>query len=65
MHSTEMKQTESCSETKLDTDANTEISSKTTEQIKRKRQRSPVRLSGINKDINENKTKDIAIKNKT
>ena len=62
MHSTEMKQSEPCIKTKVNTNTNTEENPKTTEQPKEKRQRSPVRPQDINKDINENKTKDITIK---
>ena len=47
---------------KINTNINTEKKPKTTEQTKEKRQRSPVRPPDINKDINENKTKDITIK---
>ena len=63
MHSTEMKQSEPCIKTKVNT--NTLKKTLNTEQTKEKRQRSPVRPPDINKDINENKTKNITIKNKT
>ena len=62
MHSTETKQREPCIKTKVNTNTNTEENPKTTEQTKEKRQRSPVQPPDINKDINENKTKDIFIK---
>ena len=62
MHSTETKQIEPCMKTKVNTNTNTEENPKTTEQTKEKRQRSLVRPPDINKDINENKMKDIAIK---
>ena len=62
VHSTETKQSESCIKMKVNTNTNTDENPKTTEQTKEKRQRSPVRPQDINKDINENKTKDITIK---
>ena len=62
MHSTEKKQSEACIKTKVNANTNTVENPKTTEQTKEKRQRSPVRPPDINKDINENKTKDITIK---
>ena len=48
--------------TKVNTNTNTEENPEMTEQTKEKRQRSPVQPPDINKDINENKTKDIAVK---
>ena len=57
-----MKQREPCLKSKVNTNTNTEENPKTTEQTKEKRQRSSVRPPDINKDINENKTKDITIK---
>ena len=62
IHSTETKHIELCMKTKVNTNTNTEENPKMTEQTKEKRQRSPVRPPDINKDINENKTKDITIK---
>ena len=62
MHSTETKQSEHCIKTKVNTKTNPEENPKTTEQTKEKGQMSPVRPPDINKDINENKTKDITIK---
>ena len=47
---------------KVNANTNTDENPKTIEQTKEKRQRSPVRPPDINKDINENKTKDITIK---
>ena len=57
-----MKQSEPCIKTKVNTNTNTEENPKTIEPTKEKRQRSLVRPPDINKDINENKTKDITIK---
>ena len=57
IHSTEMKKSEPCIKTKVNTNTNSEENHKTTEQTKEKQQRSPVRPPVINKDINENKTK--------
>ena len=48
--------------TKVNTNANTEENPKIPEQTKEKRQRSLVRPPDINKYIDKNKTKDIAIK---
>ena len=62
MHSTETKQSEPCIKTKVNANTDTDENPKTTEQTKEKRQRSPVRPLDINKDINENKTKDITVK---
>ena len=62
MHSTETKQSELCIKTEVNTNTNKEENPKTTEQTKKKQWRSPVRPPGINKDINENKTKDITNK---
>ena len=62
MHSTETKQSEPCIKRKVNANTNTDENPKTTEQTKKKLQRSPVRPPDINKDINENKTKDITIK---
>ena len=62
MHSLEMKQSEPCIKMEVNTNTNTEENLKTTEQTKGKRQRSPVQPPDNNKDINENKTKDITIK---
>ena len=62
MHSTETKQSEPCIKIKVNTNTNTEENLKTTEQTKEKRQRSLVWPPDINKDIKENKAKDIAIK---
>ena len=62
MHSIEMKQSEPCIKTKVNADTDTDKNPKTSEQTKEKRQRSPVQPQDINKDINENKIKDITIK---
>ena len=62
MHSTETKQIKPCIKTKVNTNTNTEENPKTTEQTKEKLKRSLVRPPDINKDINENKMKDITIK---
>ena len=48
--------------TKVNSNTNTEENTKTTKQTKEKRQRSSVQPPDINKYINENKTKYIAIK---
>ena len=62
MYSTETKQIEPCMKTKVNINTTTEENPKMTKETKEKRQSSPVRPPDINKDINENKTKDIAIK---
>ena len=62
MHSTEMKQIEPCMKNKVNANTNTEENPKATEETKEKWQRSRVQPPDINKDINENKMKDIAIK---
>ena len=61
MHSTETKQSKPCIKMIVNANTNRDENPKTTEQTKEKRQRPP----DINKDIDENKTKDITIKNKT
>ena len=60
MYSTEMKQSEPCIKTKVNTYTNTEENSKTTEQ--RKVTKVTSMTPDINKDINENKMKDITVK---
>ena len=57
-----MKQIKPCMKTKVNTNTNTEENPKMTEQTKEKGKRSLVWPPDINKDINENKMKDFAIK---
>ena len=61
-HSTEMRQSGPSIKMKLNTNTNTVENPKSTEKTKEKQQRSPVQPTDINKDINENKMKDITIK---
>ena len=64
IYSTEIKQTEPCTKTKLNVNTNERISkenSKVTQSANEKWQRSPIRPLDINRDITE-ETKDTAFK---